>query len=395
MASFVDLSNGDFVPLSAALHGPDRVARALLIKGGMLVPPRPMLWPCPGELLNGPHIEGDLHTPDVDLMVARRVVAGGSGAHLKLDGQLVYAKGAYPYYIQHWYQHDIARPAWDFDAPVTHRLDRAFVITHFNFVWGHWLTEMYPKLFVIRALKAAGITAPLLLPRTAPSYAARIVRMMLPDQEIITYDPRDEAVEIGAALLPHMLNRNYVFHDFMRWNLEREALSWTKGSGDEDMLFVSRGGVRTAQSFRELENEAEIEGLAQEAGLTLVRPETLGWDQQVRLFSRARLVAGEFGSGLHNALLSPQGCQVVSLNWLVEVQSRIGNFRRHDIGYILPADGQARLYSIEPQANQPFTIDPAEFRQKLAIAVDRAQARKAMAGWDDAPFPVDAPTLRL
>lgn len=394
MASFIDLSSADLSPLSGALHGPDRVARALLIQGGALVPPRPMLWPCAGDMLNGLHILGDLHAPDVDLMVAKRVVAGGSGAHLKLDDQLVYAEGAYPYYVQHWYQHDIARQAWDFDAPVTHRLDRAFVITHFNFVWGHWLTEMYPKLFVIRALNAAGITAPLLLPRTAPGYVARIVRMMLPDQEIVTYDPRDEAVEIGAALLPHMLNRNYVFHDFLRWNLEREALSFTKG-GDADMLFVSRGGVRTAQSFRELENEAEIEGLAQEAGLTLVRPETLGWDQQARLFSRARLVAGEFGSGLHNALLSPQGCQVVSLNWLVEVQSRIGNFRRHDVGYILPADGQARLYSIEPQANQPFTIDPAEFRQKLAIAVDRAQARKAMAGWDDAPFPADTSELRL
>ena len=250
-----------------------------------------MLWPCAGDMLNGLHILGDLHAPDVDLLVARRVVAGGAGAHLKLDDQLVYAEGAYPYYIRHWYENDIARPAWDFDAPVTHRLDRAFVITHFNFVWGHWLTEMYPKLFVIRALRAAGITAPLLLPRTAPGYVARIVRMMLPEQEIVTYYPRDEAVEIGAALLPHMLNRNYVFHDFLRWNLEREALSFTKG-GDADMLFVSRGGVRTAQSFRELENEAEIEGLAQEAGLALVRPETLGCDQQARLFSRARLVAG-------------------------------------------------------------------------------------------------------
>ena len=191
-----------------------------------------------------------------------------------------------------------------------------------------------------------------------------------------------------------MLNRNYVFHDFLRWNLEREALAWPKGGGD-DMIFVSRGGVRTAQSFRELANEAEIEGIAREAGLTVLRPETLSWEQQARLFSKARLVAGEFGSGLHNALLSPQGCQVVSLNWLVEVQSRIGNFRRHDVGYILPSDGEARLYSIEARANQPFTIDADVFREKLTIAVDRAQTRKAMAGWDDAPFPVADPEMRV
>jgi O-antigen biosynthesis protein WbqL len=389
----IDLSDVDLVPLAGALHGDQRVARALLIKGGQPVSPRPMLWPCAGDMLNGLHDLGDLVAPDVDLLVARRVVAGGAGAHLKLDGQLIYAQGAYPYYIKHWYEHDITRPAWDFDAPVGLRLDRAFVITHFNFVWGHWLTEMYPKLFVIRALNAAGITAPLVLPRTAPGYVTKIIRMMLPDQEIVTYDQRDETVEIGTALLPHMLNHNYVFHDFLRWGLEREALAWPRGTG-EDMIFVSRGGVRTSQSFRELANEAEIEGIARDLGLTILRPETRSWAEQARIFSRARLVAGEFGSGLHNALLSPEGCQVVSLNWLVEVQSRIANFRRHDVGYILPADGEARLYTIAPQENQPFTIDPDEFRRKLTIAVDRAETRKAMASWDEGPL-LDVPELRL
>jgi capsular polysaccharide biosynthesis protein len=393
VASWIDLSGADLIPLAGALHGVQRVARAPLIASSGPVPPRPMLWPCAGDMLNGLHALGDLVAPDIDLLVAKRVVAGGTGAHLKLDGQLVYAQGAYPYYIKHWYEHDVTREAWDFDAPVTMSLDRAFVITHFNFVWGHWLTEMYPKLFAIRALNAAGITAPLVLPKTAPGYVARIIRMMLPDQEIVTYDHRDEAIEIGTALLPHMLQSNYVFHDFLRWNLEHEALAWPRAGGMEK-VFVSRGGVRTSQSFREMENEAEIEGIAQELGLSLLRPETLGWSEQARIFSRARLVAGEFGSGLHNALLSPEGCQVVSLNWLVEVQSRIGNFRRHDVGYILPADGQARLYSIEPQANQPFTVDPDEFRRKLTIAVDRADARAAMAGWDDGPL-LDAPGLLL
>lgn len=85
MASFIDLSSADLSPLSGALHGPDRVARALLIQGGALVPPRPMLWPCAGDMLNGLHILGDLHAPDVDLLVAKRVVAGGFGVYLKLD----------------------------------------------------------------------------------------------------------------------------------------------------------------------------------------------------------------------------------------------------------------------------------------------------------------------
>lgn len=383
MAAFIDISAADRVSMGEALGGVHRTARVKLMGSSGPIPPRPMIWPCAGDLLNAMHDLEGLVAPEIDLLVAHRVVAGGTGAHLKLDGQLVYADGAYPFYIRHWYEHDITPDTWDFQARPRIRLDRAFVISHFNFVWGHWLTEMYPKLFLIRALNAAGITAPLVLPATAPGYVTRIVRMMLPGQEIVTYDHRHEAVEIGTALLPHMLHKDYHFHDFLRWGLEREVLAWPQ-AGSIDKVFVSRGGVRTAQSFREMENEAQIEAIAEELGLTLLRPETIPWEQQARIFSRARVVAGEFGSGLHNALLSPEGCQVVSLNWLVEVQSRIGNFRRHDVGYILPADGRARLHAIDAQA-QPFSIDPDEFRRKLGVAIERADTRAPMAGWDAAP----------
>ncbi len=391
MAAFVDISGAERVSMAQALGGAHRTARVKLMGSSGPIPPRPMLWPCAGDLLNAMHDLGDLVAPDIDLVVAHRVVAGGLGAQLKLDDRYLFAEEAYPRYVQHWYEHDIATEAWRFDAPVRLRLDRAFLITHFNYVWGHWLTEMYPKLFLIRALIEAGVVAPLLLPSTAPGYVARIARGIIPDLEIITYDYRDEAVEIGTALLAHMLHKDYHFHDFLRWSLEREALAWPRG-GEIDKVFVSRGGVRTPQSFREMENEAEIEGVAQDLGLTLLRPETLSWDQQARIFSRARVVAGEFGSGLHNALLSPAGCQVVSLNWLVEVQSRIANFRRHDVGYILPSDGEARLYSVEPQ-KQPFSIDAADFRRKLSLAVERADTSAAMAGWDEGP--VVRPGLRM
>ncbi|WP_297513986.1 DUF563 domain-containing protein [uncultured Caulobacter sp.] len=384
MSVCVDLSGADRLPLARALAGAERVARAPLVAGGQPVRPRALAWPCAGEALNLPHAPGDLAAPDVDLLVVRRAVAGGAGAHLKLDDRFVYADDPYPYYVRHWCEHDIARAGWDFDAPVARSLDRAFVITHFNYVWGHWLTEMYPKLFVIRALNAAGVVAPLLLPATAPAYVARIARRMLPDLEIVTYDPRDEAVEIGLALLPPMLHRNYVFHDLLRWGLEQEALTSPR-AGRPEAIFVSRGGVRAPTAFREMANEAEIEGIAQEMGLALLRPETLPWEEQARIFAGARLVAGEFGSGLHNALLSPEGCQVVSLNWVTDVQSRIANFRGHDVGYILPTDGRPRLFSVEAQVNQPFTIDPADFRRKLAIALERAETRAGMAGWNDAP----------
>lgn len=389
MVAFIDISGAERLSMGKALNGAQRVARVKLMGSSGPIPPRPMLWPCAGEMLNGMHDLPDAAAPEIDLVVVHRAVAGGSGAQLKLDDAYVHADEAYPRYIRYRYEHDIAADAWRFDVPARKRLDRAFVITHYNYVWGHWLTEMYPKLFLIRALLAAGVVAPLLLPVTAPAYVSRIAQELVPDLEIVTYYPRDEAVEIGTVLLPHMLSQDYYFHDVLRWNLEREALAWPRG-GTPDKVFVSRAGV--GATFRELTNEAEIEGIAEELGLTLVRPEALPWAEQARIFSRASVVAGEFGSGLHNALLSPAGCQVVSLNWLVDVQSRIANFRRQDVGYILPADGRARLHA-EEQQSQPFTIDPVEFRTKLAIAVERAEAKAALIGWEDGP--VTLPELTL
>jgi O-antigen biosynthesis protein WbqL len=391
MVAFVDITECDQVPLAKALAGDGgRAVRARLMGGGGVVQARPMLWPCAGELMNADHTM-DWPAPDIDLYVVRDVVAGGRGSQLTLDGQPLQARGPYPGYLQYWYENEIAPQAWAFTAPAKRRLERAFLIAHFNFVWGHWLTEMYPKLFLIQALAEAGIIAPIVLPATAPGYVARIVRQMLPAHEIVIYDPTREALRIDVALLPHMLHADYIFHDFLRWKLEAQALAWPRGAGS-DKVFVSRAGLRAPGVFREMTNEAEIEAIAQDLGLTLLRPETIPWEEQARIFSRARVVAGEFGSGLHNALLSPAGCQVVSLNWLVEVQSRIGNFRRHDVGYILPDDGRPRLHTVEPQS-QPFRIDPAEFRAKLGLAVERAEAKAAMAGWDDGPLTL--PELRL
>jgi O-antigen biosynthesis protein WbqL len=391
MTVSLDLSQAERVPLAEAMGGARHAARVKLMGSSGWIPPRPMLWPCAGDMLNGMHDLNKVVAPDIDLLVVHRAVVGGRGAHLKLDDVLVYAEGPYPAYIKYWYDNDITPQAWDFRAPVRLSLPKAFVITHFNYVWGHWLTEMYPKLFLIRTLIDAGVVAPLLLPASAPAYMAKIARALIPDLEIVTYHPGRQAVAVGTVLLPHMLHKDYYFHDFLRWELEREALKQPRGGGF-DKVFVSRSGVRTPQSFREMENEAEIEAIAEGLGLTLLRPETLSWEEQARIFFRARVVAGEFGSGLHNALLSPPGCQVVSLNWVVDVQSRIANFRRHDLGYILPEDGQARLYSIEPQ-KQPFRIDPEDFRRKLSIAVERADAGAEMAGWDDGP--VLAAALRL
>jgi O-antigen biosynthesis protein WbqL len=95
------------------------------------------------------------------------------------------------------------------------------------------------------------------------------------------------------------------------------------------------------------------------------------------------VIVGEFGSGLHNALVSRAGARVVALNWIVDVQSRIANFRAHDVGYVLPDDGQPRRFTIGG-GQQPFSVDVDEFRRRLDVVLDprRPPVQRA---YDDAP----------
>ena len=72
-------------------------------------------------------------------------------------------------------------------------------------------------------------------------------------------------------------------------------------------IYISRRG---GSSFRTLQNEAEVEVAAARLGFTIVRTEDHSFDDQVALFSRARVVIGPHGAGITNAVFAPPGCLV-------------------------------------------------------------------------------------
>ena len=371
MARTLDLSDLELLSLSEALEGGREMARARLWKGGQITPPRPMLWPCPVDALTEAHSRPS-EAPHADVQVIREAVVGGGGSQPTKDGAYVYAATAYPGYIKAYLDQDITPEVWAFEPGRlrTIRVPRAFAVLHFNLMWGHWLTEVFPKLFAIRALAAMGVRAPILVPSNAPVYAARIIRDVLPGQELVTYDPATHKVLVKQLIMPPMLQHFYVFHPRFGEALDLYARPAGRPSS---RLFVSRGGMRTAYAYRELVNEPELEAAAAETGFRIVRPEALPWREQLALFAGARVIAGEFGSGLHNTLFSPHAAKVVALNCIGDTQSRIANFRGQDIGYVLPDDGLPRVFHQE-RSLQRYRVDPSEFREKLAIAVEAAEA---------------------
>lgn len=68
-----------------------------------------------------------------------------------------------------------------------------------------------------------------------------------------------------------------------------------------DRLYVSRANW-TKQ--RNLINEAAIEAKARSLGYQVISPERLSIDEQINIFSRAKMIAGPSGSGLYNCIYS-------------------------------------------------------------------------------------------
>lgn len=370
MAAVLDITACVRTTLEEVVEGAHDVSRALLAPGGRPCVPRPMLWPSDWEMIESPHQEAPTPMADVELYAVRHALVGGAGAHVQVSDAYVWAGGVYPGYVRTWLENDITPEHWTIPGVSARRVPRAFVVTHFNHVWGHWLTEAYPKLFIIRALHEQGIRAPLLLPTSAPDFIRRTVAATLPDQEILSYEPEHEAILVDVLLLPDMMNRGYIFHDALRVALEREvAASWRPGLRTREHIFVSRRRMKHPSTYREMENAKALEDEARRAGLEIVCPERLSWPDQISVFANASVIVGEFGSGLHNAIVSRWGTRVLALNWIVDVQSRIANFRGHDVGYLLPDDGQPRRFTIGG-GQQPFSIDVGEFRRRLDMVLD-------------------------
>ena len=369
MASASDISACEPVVWERLLRSRAPCVRARLFEGGQVVPARPMLWPCPVDEVQAYH-QGQSVVPHADVYVVQKALVGGHGTHALKDGAFVYAAPAYPGYVHEYFRQGLASHRWSFDPARLRRkrLRRAFGMLHFNLMWGHWITEVFPKLFAIAALRERGIKAPVILPSDAPNFVRPMLEDVLPGQEVVVFDPAREYIQVDHLILPPMLQEAYVFHPYLNDVLDAYA---GVRPGADGRLFVSRAGMHTEYSYRELENEAEVEALAAELGFDVVRPEMFPWREQLRLFAGARVIAGEYGSGLHNTLFSPRGAQVVSLNWITDVQSRVANFREQDVGYVLPDDGEPRRFSLE-HSLQRFRIDPADLREKLSRVIDRA-----------------------
>ena len=249
----------------------------------------------------------------------------------------------------------------------------SILLSHWNVeTYGHWLLEGVPKLLLLRRLIDDLPPFRILLPRSAPGFVRKWIDLVLPGANVEIYEDATEYVRAETLIVPTVLfvSRGHHFHPELS-SLVEDLLPPGRRRADT-RLFVSRVHQN---NFRHMSNLEEIEEIAVAEGLELVRPETLPIAEQIALFSRARVIVGDFGSVMHNALFSPPGAVVLCLNMVTGLQSRIAELQRHRVAYLLPSDGEAVMHKYDDPFRS-YHIDPEQFRAyvRASLAINRGQS---------------------
>jgi len=180
----------------------------------------------------------------------------------------------------------------------TQRIDGpVLVVDSTHTLYGHVLLEIVTRLYYLRYCPPD--TRVLTSLDFTPTYRTLFEALGVPADRIVRMEGPtfcddaffgDSLVDIFRFVSPGA----WPIFRFLRRIGARSAVE------PRERIYVTRRGV----GRRALLNEPDVERLFERYGFAIVRPETLAIEDQVKLFTHARMVAGTRGSALHNIVFS-------------------------------------------------------------------------------------------
>jgi capsular polysaccharide biosynthesis protein len=229
--------------------------------------------------------------------------------------------------------------------------------------WGHWLTDFLPRLWVLCQAGHDLATLSFLVPPDLRPFARTLLLLCgLREEQLVAYDYFAEIVRAELLLMPTGLRAgNRLAPCFAQATAFWTARARHDIATDQPRLYLSRAG---APQQRQMLNREAIESVARDAGFAVVQPETLPVAAQIKMFAGARVLAGEYGSGLHNSVFGGPGVTVCGLRGTSRhpsfLQSGIATALHQNAGYVFAAtEGQ--------DVDQRFNANIELFRYALEI----------------------------
>lgn len=257
------------------------------------------------------------------------------------------------------------------DVPFSRHIDGTVVslLGPGYLVYGHWLVDILPKLYILSALGHDPLQQRYLIPANTPAFGLAWLKLMgIRDEQLLRFNPHTEVLGVRSLILPTLLRLDSRAHalfgvatDFVL-SLIKRAATIPPHNPNLERIFISRG--KCGREGRSLTNRDEVEGMAVRRGFTVVWPEQLPLLEQISLFSGARQLVGEYGSGLHGSIFAPAQASVCALRASAFhpgfLQSGVCQVRDQQIGYVFGETGVRDIV-------QEFSIELPTFALALRL----------------------------
>lgn len=246
-------------------------------------------------------------------------------------------------------------------------------------IFGHWMIDFLPKIYLIEKAGYDLARTSFLLPSDCPSFGPQLLELIgIKRDQIVLFDPRTE-----KAVCEHLLVPTTCHNGLLPSYLLTASIAWIRKQIEANVgplgtqnatkrLFVSR--ARGYASNRALLNRAEIEAMAVDHGFKLICPEEISLFEQFKIFAQSREIIGEYGSALHNAMFSSAGTTICALRGNSVhpgfVQSGIAEALGHHMGYVIGKNVTDAW---------DFVIDPEHFAAMLRCVFSGASLEKMRA----------------
>jgi capsular polysaccharide biosynthesis protein len=189
-----------------------------------------------------------------------------------------------------------------------HAVPSLWVTDDWSSGYFHWVGDVLPRLFAARDVARELV---LLLPSGFDELP--FVRSSLPlfDLGGVDFIGAKEVRVCEQLVLPTHTSPSGHYNDPLMRDLRDFILARLGLAADRPTrrVYISRGG----SSRRRIANEADVMELFGRFDFEVVRFEHLAFEEQVRIATQCRVLAGNHGAGLVNMLFMPAGAKVLEL----------------------------------------------------------------------------------
>ncbi|MCZ4058020.1 glycosyltransferase 61 family protein [Pantoea sp. LMR881] len=235
-----------------------------------------------------------------------------------------------------------------------------YVDTEHPDIFGHFLIEVLPDLWAFHLIGIKNLKVATSVKMNS-AYLKMLASVGIGSDQVVHIDGPIKAKTVYVPSV--MIQRRRYVDPTGRDIFERiKSLANLSKQVDARRIYVSRSRA----PGRGLENEKAIEAIFEGFGFTIIHPQELPMEDQIKLFRDAKMIAGTGGSAMHNAIYSGDDAKVLILatvNWFVLADAFICR-EEGQLGYVF---GQSIENDLDPNGRHKseWSIDPEHVKKAI------------------------------